>query len=215
MSMLGTTTTTTTSTTTSTTTTTTTSTTSTSTTTTTTSTTNYHKPGQNARVYDPETLKAMGFGGMTDGVAMLTRAKENLMFTMAALSVEQRVALSYDLPEFVEMCSFNGEQCNIDTSQERNCLASRVGDASNFHHATQDMENCYCKQSCKQDLFEVTFSASKWPSGATDAQMDRLGDCEGMSTAECEDYYRLNAAMIEIFYEQLNYEFLQETEGVR
>ncbi|CAJ0572723.1 unnamed protein product, partial [Mesorhabditis spiculigera] len=70
------------------------------------------------------------------------------------------------------------------------------------------MENCYCKQSCKQDLFEVTFSASKWPSGATD-----LGDCEGMSTAECEDYYRLNAAMIEIFYEQLNYEFLQETEA--
>lgn len=27
---------------------------------------------------------------MTDGVAMLTKAKENIMFTMAAMSLEQR-----------------------------------------------------------------------------------------------------------------------------
>ena len=50
---------------------------------------------------------------MTDGVAMLTKAKENLMFTMSALSEDQRVALSYDLEEFVEMCSFNGQECDI------------------------------------------------------------------------------------------------------
>ncbi|KHJ86898.1 hypothetical protein OESDEN_13338 [Oesophagostomum dentatum] len=51
---------------------------------------------------------------MTDGVAMLTRAKENLMFTMSALSTEQRVALSQSKHEFIEMCSFNGHECNID-----------------------------------------------------------------------------------------------------
>ncbi|VDM83844.1 unnamed protein product [Strongylus vulgaris] len=51
---------------------------------------------------------------MTDGVAMLTRAKENLMFTMSALSAEQRVALSQSKREFIEMCSFNGHECNIE-----------------------------------------------------------------------------------------------------
>ena len=51
---------------------------------------------------------------MTDSVAMLTKAKENLMFTMAALSEEQRVALSQQKHEFIEMCSFNGKECNIE-----------------------------------------------------------------------------------------------------
>lgn len=53
---------------------------------------------------------------MTDGVAMLTRAKENLMFTMAALSDKQRIALSQSKHEFIEMCSFNGKECDIDQS---------------------------------------------------------------------------------------------------
>ncbi|VBB35436.1 unnamed protein product, partial [Acanthocheilonema viteae] len=51
---------------------------------------------------------------MTDGVAMLTRAKENLMFTMSALSEEQRITLSQSKREFIEMCSFDGKECNID-----------------------------------------------------------------------------------------------------
>ncbi|VDK41457.1 unnamed protein product [Cylicostephanus goldi] len=72
------------------------------------------RPNQRAIVSNPETIKAMGFSGMTDGVAMLTRAKENLMFTMSALSVEQRIALSQSKREFIEMCSFNGHECNIE-----------------------------------------------------------------------------------------------------
>ncbi|KAK6040487.1 hypothetical protein COOONC_22005 [Cooperia oncophora] len=34
-----------------------------------------------------------------------------------------------------------------------------------------------------------------------------------MTETECENYYRLNAAMVEVFYEQLNYELLQESEA--
>lgn len=41
----------------------------------------------------------------------------------------------------------------------------------------------------------------------------KLGDCEGMTESQCEDYYRKNAAMVEVFYEQLNYELLQESEA--
>ncbi|CAB3399838.1 unnamed protein product [Caenorhabditis bovis] len=320
------------------------------------------KPNQRAIVSNPETIKAMGFQGMTDGVAMLTRAKENLMFTMAALSDKQRIALSQTKHEFIEMCSFNGKECNIDedfrlhvdpefgncftfnydvnnnytssragpmygirvllfvntsdymsTSESsgvrlaihpptewpfpdtfgysapvgfassfgikkkvmqrlpapygecveskkvtdkdyiyagydyhpegchrscfqtglindcscgdprfpvpegkkhcsafnataRACLEKNIGSVGDFHHITEN--KCVCKQACEEIMHEVTFSCSKWPSGATD-----LGDCEGMTETECEQYYRLNAAMIEVFYEQLNYELLQESEA--
>lgn len=342
----------------------------TSTTTTTTTTpppTTTARPNQRAIVSNPETIKAMGFQGMTDGVAMLTRAKENLMFTMAALSDKQRIALSQSKHEFIEMCSFNGKECDIDedfrlhvdpefgncftfnydvnnnytssragpmygirvllfvntsdymsTSESsgvrlaihppteypfpdtfgysapvgfassfgikkkvmqrlpapygecvetkkvvdrnyiyagydyhpegchrscfqngliddcscgdprfpvpegyrhcsafnataRTCLEKNIGSVGDFHHITQKMDKCVCKQSCEEIIHEVTFSCSKWPSGATDA--DRLGDCDGMTESECEQYYRLNAAMIEVFYEQLNYELLQESEA--
>ncbi|CAD6188812.1 unnamed protein product [Caenorhabditis auriculariae] len=302
------------------------------------------KSNQRAIVTNPETIKAMGFSGMTDGVAMLTKAKENLMFTMAALSVQQRIALSQSKHEFIEMCSFNGKECDIDedfrlhvdpefgncftfnydvnnnytssragpmygirvllfvntsdymsTSESsglqlasqavlvskrkimqrlpapygecveskeinnkdyiytgydyhpegchrscfqsgliedcscgdprfpvpegkkhcsafnataRSCLEKNIGSVGDFHHITEKMHNCVCKQSCTEIIHEVTFSASKWPSGATD-----LGDCEGMTEKECEQYYRLNAAMVEVFYEQLNYELLQESEA--
>lgn len=50
---------------------------------------------------------------MTDGVAMLTRAKENLIFTMSALSEVQRIALSQSKHEFIVMCSFDGKECDI------------------------------------------------------------------------------------------------------
>ncbi|GMR33537.1 hypothetical protein PMAYCL1PPCAC_03732, partial [Pristionchus mayeri] len=314
-------------------------------------------------VSNPETIKAMGFSGMTDGVAMLTKAKENLMFTMAALSVKQRVALSQAKREFIEMCSFNGKECDIDndfklhvdpefgncytfnydvnnnytssragpmygirvllfvntsdymsTSESsgvrlaihpatqhpfpdtfgysapvgfassfgikkqkierltgygdcmeeihlssddniyegydynpegchrscfqnrmmkdcdcgdprfpvprdrrhcsafnataRKCLESKIGSTGDFHHMTDHMDNCVCKHACKEVVYSMTFSTSKWPSGATD-----LGDCDGMTESECEDFYRKNAAMVEVFYEQLNYELLQESEA--
>uniref|UniRef100_P24585-2 Isoform Short of Degenerin deg-1 n=1 Tax=Caenorhabditis elegans TaxID=6239 RepID=P24585-2 len=315
----------------------------TSTTTTTTTTpppTTTARPNQRAIVSNPETIKAMGFQGMTDGVAMLTRAKENLMFTMAALSDKQRIALSQSKHEFIEMCSFNGKECDIDedfrlhvdpefgncftfnydvnnnytssragpmygirvllfvntsdymsTSESsgvrlaihppteypfpdtfgysapvgfassfgikkkvmqrlpapygecvetkkvvdrnyiyagydyhpegchrscfqngliddcscgdprfpvpegyrhcsafnataRTCLEKNIGSVGDFHHITQKMDKCVCKQSCEEIIHEVTFSCSKWPSGATD-----------------------------VFYEQLNYELLQESEA--
>uniref|UniRef100_F1KZA3 Degenerin deg-1 n=1 Tax=Ascaris suum TaxID=6253 RepID=F1KZA3_ASCSU len=321
------------------------------------------RKNQSARVTAPETVKAMGFTGMTDGVAMLTRAKENLIFTMSALSEMQRIALSHSKREFIEMCSFNGRQCDIDvdfklhvdpefgncftfnwdkdnnrtsskagpmygirvmlfvntsdymvTSESsgvriavhsptdfpfpdtfgysapvgfassfglkkqvverlaapygdcetrkkmnsswyiygdydynaegchrscfqnallakcacgdprfpvprgrkhcaafnataRACLERAILEIGDFHHIT-DLEDCVCKQPCEHETFSVTFSASKWPSGATD-----LGDCEGMTERECETYYSKNAAMVEVYYEQLNYELLKESEA--
>ena len=51
---------------------------------------------------------------MTDEVAIVTKAKENIMFAMAALSMEQRMLLSNTKRELVHKCSFNGQACDID-----------------------------------------------------------------------------------------------------
>ncbi|KAL3989652.1 degenerin family protein [Acanthocheilonema viteae] len=332
---------------------------------TTTTTTTTTPPKQSARVTAPETVKAMGFTGMTDGVAMLTRAKENLIFTMSALSEVQRITLSQSKREFIEMCSFDGKECDIDadfklhvdpefgncytfnwnvnnnrssskagpmygirlllfvnisdymaTSEAagvrlaihsptdfpfpdtfgysapvgfassfglkkhviqrlsapygdcqrekkmnssvyiygdydynpegchrscfqntlldicgcgdprfpvpkgrthcsafnataRGCLEQTIAEIGDFHHITDSLTDCQCKQSCEHEVYSVTFSASKWPSDSSD-----LGNCDpNMSDEECKKFYRENSAMVEVYYEQLNYELLKESEA--
>uniref|UniRef100_A0A915CMF8 Uncharacterized protein n=1 Tax=Ditylenchus dipsaci TaxID=166011 RepID=A0A915CMF8_9BILA len=58
-------------------------------------------------------LKELGYENMTDEVAITTKTKERLVLTMAGLPVQRRIALSYGKSEFIRMCSFNGQQCDI------------------------------------------------------------------------------------------------------
>ncbi|VDK49207.1 unnamed protein product [Anisakis simplex] len=60
-----------------------------------------------------EQLKQLGYENMTDEVAITTKTKERLVLTMAGLPVHRRIALSYGKSEFIQMCSFNGQQCDI------------------------------------------------------------------------------------------------------
>ncbi|CAG9530197.1 unnamed protein product [Cercopithifilaria johnstoni] len=302
---------------------------------------------------------------MTDGVAMLTRAKENLIFTMSALPKEQRIALSQSKREFIKMCSFDGKECDIDADfklhvdpeygncytfnwdvnnshssskagpmygirvilfvntsdymatseasgvrlavhspsdfpfpdtfgysapvgfassfgikkhivqrlfapygdcqQEkklnssvyiygdydynpegchrscfqntlldkcgcgdprfpvpegrthcsafnataRRCLNKAIAEIGDFHRIMDKLTDCECKELCENEVYSVTFSTSKWPSGAAD-----LGNCDpNMNKKECRKYYRENTAMIEVYYEQLNYELFKESEA--
>ncbi|PIO58115.1 hypothetical protein TELCIR_20455, partial [Teladorsagia circumcincta] len=130
---------------------------------------------------DPNFLEAMGFQGMTDEVAIVTKAKENIMFAMATLSMEDREKLSTTKRELVQKCSFNGKACDIDA----------------------------CQQPCRQSIYSVTYSPAKWPSLSLQIQ---LGSCNG-TNAECNKHYKENGAMVEVFYEQLNFEMLTESEA--
>lgn len=53
--------------------------------------------------------------------------------------------------------------------------------------------------------YEVTYSAARWPSGTT-----KVMECDAVDDL-CMERYRRNAAMIQVFYEELNYETLTET----
>lgn len=59
-------------------------------------------------------LRRLGYGNMTDQVAITTRAKERLILRMSALPPQRRAALSYGKSELIKQCSFNSMQCDIE-----------------------------------------------------------------------------------------------------
>uniref|UniRef100_A0A915PQI3 Uncharacterized protein n=1 Tax=Setaria digitata TaxID=48799 RepID=A0A915PQI3_9BILA len=65
--------------------------------------------------------------------------------------------------------------------------------------------NCVCHQPCSEVNYEVTYSAARWPSGTT-----KVMECDAVDDL-CMERYRKNAAMVQVFYEELNYEILTET----
>jgi hypothetical protein len=51
---------------------------------------------------------------MQDEVAIVTRAKENIIFATASLSEQEKMFISNLKREFIQKCSFNGQACDID-----------------------------------------------------------------------------------------------------
>ena len=54
--------------------------------------------------------------GMSDPVAIVSKAKENLMFAVAEMNETEKSSLSYTKTEFITKCSFNGRECSIEKS---------------------------------------------------------------------------------------------------
>ncbi|CAJ0918184.1 unnamed protein product, partial [Mesorhabditis belari] len=101
--------------------------------------------------------------------------------------------------------------CNLHNATQKACLKKNNEAAGGVYRTKKA---CICKQQCTEYLFETSYSAAAWPSvnfvigqGCQGAQ-EIFND----STA-CTEYYRVNTAFLEIFYEQLNYETLEETQG--
>uniref|UniRef100_A0A915D8L0 Degenerin mec-4/10 cytosolic domain-containing protein n=1 Tax=Ditylenchus dipsaci TaxID=166011 RepID=A0A915D8L0_9BILA len=75
----------------------------------------YIKPSTYAMEIDEEKFdEAMGFEGMTDEVAIVTKAKENIVFAMAGMPMEDRLRLSTQKHELIQKCSFSGKACDIE-----------------------------------------------------------------------------------------------------
>ncbi|VDP10850.1 unnamed protein product [Heligmosomoides polygyrus] len=84
-------------------------------------------------------------------------------------------------------------------------------DSGGYHHIQLE---CLCQQPCTENVFETAYSAAAWPSVNFKIGVDcpAVPDIYNDTTA-CTDYYRKNTAYIEIYYEQLNFETLNETAG--
>uniref|UniRef100_A0A0N5AKK7 Amiloride-sensitive sodium channel n=1 Tax=Syphacia muris TaxID=451379 RepID=A0A0N5AKK7_9BILA len=95
--------------------------------------------------------------------------------------------------------------CRPENDVARACLEQRTSDLGGLHGSFR----CRCQQPCKQSIYSVTYSPAKWPSHSLKVP---LGACNGTG-AECNQHYKENGAMIEVFYEQLNFEMLTESEA--
>uniref|UniRef100_A0A0N4Z4F2 Degenerin mec-10 n=1 Tax=Parastrongyloides trichosuri TaxID=131310 RepID=A0A0N4Z4F2_PARTI len=90
--------------------------------------------------------------------------------------------------------------CDILDLLERNCL---IQEGIKF----TKKNICKCRHPCAQNVWTTTYSAAKWPSGSF-----KVGSCN-KSLEECINHYSAHAAMVEIYYEQMSYEKLQESES--
>lgn len=95
--------------------------------------------------------------------------------------------------------------CEAADPVARRCLDARMNELGGLHGSFR----CRCQQPCRQSIYSVTYSPAKWPSLSLQIQ---LGSCNG-TNAECNKHYKENGAMVEVFYEQLNFEMLTESEA--
>ncbi|KAK6760068.1 hypothetical protein RB195_021547 [Necator americanus] len=87
--------------------------------------------------------------------------------------------------------------CDPRNEQTRDCLLSESV-------RMIKRKSCRCTHACKQDVYTTTYSAAKWPSGSV-----RM-EC---TEKDCNSYFSEHAAMLEIYYEQMSYEVLRESES--
>lgn len=91
--------------------------------------------------------------------------------------------------------------CDSKNSTVLNCLTLEGAKLSSSFK-----DQCKCSHPCQQDQYTTTYSAAKWPSGSTQAHCDN-------QSKDCNRYLREHAAMIEIYYEQMSFEVLRESES--
>uniref|UniRef100_A0A914Z1Q6 Uncharacterized protein n=1 Tax=Panagrolaimus superbus TaxID=310955 RepID=A0A914Z1Q6_9BILA len=94
--------------------------------------------------------------------------------------------------------------CSVSDPIARNCIKNTTEYLGRLI-AEGTVPNCTCHQPCREIGYEVSYSAARWPSGTT-----KLMECD-VTDDLCMEKYRKNAAMIQVFYEELNYETLTET----
>uniref|UniRef100_A0A7I4YLX0 Amiloride-sensitive sodium channel n=2 Tax=Haemonchus contortus TaxID=6289 RepID=A0A7I4YLX0_HAECO len=101
--------------------------------------------------------------------------------------------------------------CSAKSVADRQCLSKLISASGGYHHLQLE---CDCQQPCTENVFETAYSAAAWPSVNFKIGVDcpAVGNIFNDSAA-CTEYYRVNTAYIEIYYEQLNFETLKETAG--
>lgn len=104
----------------------------------------------------------------------------------------------------------NGEGRDWGRWDAGECWHNLISSGSQMKNPTTSCTQCQLP--CKEGVYDVTVSAASWPAKSTlkiaecnddDAAAEAVGGCLAL--------YRQNGAMVEVFYEQLNYQLLDES----
>ncbi|KAL3093759.1 hypothetical protein niasHT_027030 [Heterodera trifolii] len=107
-------------------------------------------------------------------------------------------------PRFPRYLNFSN--CPVGDPRLRECLRREMHSAA--RSATQP--DCVCRQPCREQVFSITYSCARWPS----SDLALHGECDpSLSGAQCLQFHREQSAIVEVYFEQLNYESLQESEA--
>ncbi|ULU04323.1 hypothetical protein L3Y34_017240 [Caenorhabditis briggsae] len=106
-----------------------------------------------------------------------------------------------------EMFGNDTKPCQAVNMEQRECLRNTTLYLGELYSKGKEsvIPDCYCHQPCQETNYEVTYSSARWPSGSAKVMECLPGDFM------CLEKYRKNAAMVQIFYEELNYETMKET----
>ncbi|KHN70629.1 Degenerin mec-10 [Toxocara canis] len=99
----------------------------------------------------------------------------------------------------------NARHCLVFDPEARKCLERRTNELSDIHGSFR----CRCQQPCSQSVYTVSYSAGIWPSQSLNIS---IGNCNDEPDI-CNEQYQENGAMVEVFYEALNFEMLTESEA--
>ncbi|KAI1729851.1 amiloride-sensitive sodium channel domain-containing protein [Ditylenchus destructor] len=100
--------------------------------------------------------------------------------------------------------------CEVFNSTSRKCLEEQTVQLGKMHKLVGSGSRCKCQQPCEQSIYTVSYSAANWPSYSLN--MSNSDACD-LGQDLCNEYFRENGAMVEIFYEALNYEVFVESEA--
>uniref|UniRef100_A0A0N4ZC81 Degenerin-like protein unc-105 n=1 Tax=Parastrongyloides trichosuri TaxID=131310 RepID=A0A0N4ZC81_PARTI len=98
----------------------------------------------------------------------------------------------------------DSEVCSVLDPIARSCIQNTTSKLARDISDGLNRE-CICHQPCLESGYEISFSAARWPSGTS-----KIMECEA-SNDLCMEKYKKNAAMVQIFYEELNFETLTES----
>lgn len=99
------------------------------------------------------------------------------------------------------MADNNTQICDSLDPLSRNCL---IVEGAKF----TKKNTCSCNHRCTHNVYTTTFSSAKLASGAFRANCKEKRSSEG-----CFEYDGSNAAMVEVYYEQMSFEILSERES--
>ncbi|XP_043925856.1 amiloride-sensitive sodium channel subunit gamma-like [Protopterus annectens] len=103
----------------------------------------------------------------------------------------------------------NAPFCNISDKAINNCVEQYE------YKIAHDELKCNCPLQCEEENFELTLSSSQWPSRVTMEEFSKKLKRAGGKWAQAAKRVRDNLIKVVVYYQQLNYELIEEIPSVR